>query len=72
MPRDLLAAYGAGVQVHVEDLASYLAGGERCDADARWQELIPGYQDLAEIGSAESLTRTRCAHHVTARVGKRR
>lgn len=50
MPLDLLAAYGAGVQVHVEDLASYLAGGERYDADARWQELIPGYQDLAEIG----------------------
>jgi uncharacterized protein YndB with AHSA1/START domain len=47
MPLDLLAAYGAGVQVHVEDLAAYLAGRERCDADARWQELIPAYRDLA-------------------------
>jgi uncharacterized protein YndB with AHSA1/START domain len=47
MPLDLLAAYGAGVQVHVEDLAAHLAGRERCDAEARWGELIPAYQDLA-------------------------
>ena len=47
MPLDLLAAYGAGVQVHVEDLAAHLAGRERCDAGARWGELIPAYQDLA-------------------------
>jgi uncharacterized protein YndB with AHSA1/START domain len=47
MPLDLLAAYGAGVQVHVEDLAAYLAGRERVDAAARWQELLPAYQDLA-------------------------
>jgi uncharacterized protein YndB with AHSA1/START domain len=47
MPVDLLAAYGAGIQVHVEDLAADLAGGERCDADARWHELLPAYQDLA-------------------------
>ena len=36
MPLDLLAAYGAGIQVHVEDLAAHIAGRERCDADARW------------------------------------
>jgi hypothetical protein len=47
MPLDLLAAYGAGVQVHVEDLAAHLAGRERCDADARWDELQPAYADLA-------------------------
>jgi uncharacterized protein YndB with AHSA1/START domain len=47
MPLDLLAAYGAGVQVHVEDLAAHLAGHERCDADARWDELQPAYEDLA-------------------------
>jgi hypothetical protein len=29
------------------DLASYLAGRERCDARARWQELQPAYEDLA-------------------------
>ena len=47
MPLDLLAAYGAGVQVHVEDLAAHIAGRERCDAQTRWNELIPDYQDLA-------------------------
>jgi uncharacterized protein YndB with AHSA1/START domain len=47
MPLNQLAAYGAGIQVHVEDLAAHLAGRERCDADARWHELLPAYQDLA-------------------------
>jgi uncharacterized protein YndB with AHSA1/START domain len=47
MPVDLLAAYGAGIQIHVEDLAAHIAGRERCDADARWPELMPAYQDLA-------------------------
>jgi uncharacterized protein YndB with AHSA1/START domain len=47
MPLDLLAAYGAGVQIHVEDLGAYLAGGDLVDAAARWAELQPAYQDLA-------------------------
>ncbi len=47
MPLDLLADYGAGWQVHAEDLAAYLAGRERCDIEARWDELLPAYQDLA-------------------------
>jgi uncharacterized protein YndB with AHSA1/START domain len=47
MPLDHLADYGAGIQVHVEDLAAHLAGGERCDIEARWAELLPAYQDLA-------------------------
>jgi uncharacterized protein YndB with AHSA1/START domain len=47
MPLDLISAYGAGVQVHVEDLAAHLAGLERCDAEARWNELHPPYQHLA-------------------------
>jgi uncharacterized protein YndB with AHSA1/START domain len=47
MPLDLLAAYGAGVQIHVEDLAAYLAGRERVEAAARWDELQPAYEDLA-------------------------
>ena len=46
MPVDQLAGYGAGVQIHVEDLAAYLAGGERCDAAARFDELFPSYQQL--------------------------
>ena len=51
MPLDLLAAYGAGVQIHVEDLAAYLAGRERVDAAARWAELQSAYQDLAANAS---------------------
>jgi uncharacterized protein YndB with AHSA1/START domain len=47
LPVDLLAAYATGVQIHVEDLAAHLAGRERCDADARWDELEPAYQGLA-------------------------
>jgi len=47
MPVNLLPAYGAGVQVHVEDLAAHLAGRERCDAAARIDELFPAYRELA-------------------------
>ena len=47
MPVNLLPAYGAGVQVHVEDLAAHLAGRERCDAAARFDELVPAYRELA-------------------------
>lgn len=49
MPSNLLAAYGAGIQVHVEDLAAHLAGRERCDATARFEELFPAYQELAAM-----------------------
>ena len=47
MPVNLLAAYGSGIQVHVEDLAAHIAGRERCDAKARWEELLPAYEALA-------------------------
>ena len=47
VPLEQIAAYGAGDQVHVEDLAAYLAGRERCDARERWQDLHPAYQALA-------------------------
>ena len=47
MPLNLLAEYGAGIQVHVEDLAAYIAGRERGDGEARWNELMPAYRDLA-------------------------
>ena len=48
VPLEHIAAYGAGDQVHLEDLTAYLAGGEPCDARARWQELHPAYQQLAD------------------------
>ena len=35
------------MQIHVEHLAAYLAGRERGDTEARWNELVPLYQALA-------------------------
>ncbi len=51
MPPDLLAPYGSGIQVHVEDLAAHIAGRERCDPEQRWRELLPAYEDLAAKAS---------------------
>lgn len=47
MPLDKIAFYGAGWQIHSENLAAYLAGRDRDDTEARWDELVPPYQDLA-------------------------
>jgi len=47
MPPRLLAAYGAGIQAQVEDLAAYLAGGQGADFGTRWSELNPAYEELA-------------------------
>ncbi len=44
MPLHMVAGYGAGIQVHVEDLTAHIAGRERCDSDARMAELYPAYQ----------------------------
>ena len=54
MPLEYLAGYGAGVQIHVEDLAAYIGGRERCDSDARIAELFPAYQALeASAGTGQ-------------------
>ena len=47
VPMDKIAFFGAGWQIHAEKLAAYLAGRERGDIEARWDELVPPYQDLA-------------------------
>jgi hypothetical protein len=48
MPVEHLAAYGAGIQIHVEDLGDHLAGRERRDdVTARWEALEPLYMPLA-------------------------
>jgi uncharacterized protein YndB with AHSA1/START domain len=47
IPLDKIAFYGAGWQIHVENLAAHIAGRERGDTEARWAELVPRYQDLA-------------------------
>jgi uncharacterized protein YndB with AHSA1/START domain len=47
MPLDKVAYYGAGWQIHAENLASYLAGRERGNTEARWKLLVPPYLKLA-------------------------
>jgi uncharacterized protein YndB with AHSA1/START domain len=48
MPVEHLAAYGAGIQIHVEDLADHIAGHERrADVTPRWEELETVYAPLA-------------------------
>jgi uncharacterized protein YndB with AHSA1/START domain len=46
LPVELLPAYGAGIQIHVEHLADYLAGRELRDVDPRWNELFAAYEAL--------------------------
>jgi uncharacterized protein YndB with AHSA1/START domain len=46
MPVNLLPAYGAGIQIHVEHLADYISGRELRNAEARWNELFPAYEAL--------------------------
>jgi len=47
LPLDLLWAYGAGLQIHAEDLAAHIAGRERDDTETRFDELKPVYTHLA-------------------------
>jgi uncharacterized protein YndB with AHSA1/START domain len=47
MPLDKIAFFGAGWQIHVENLAAHIAGRESGDTEARWGELVPPYQELA-------------------------
>jgi uncharacterized protein YndB with AHSA1/START domain len=48
MPLDKVAFYGAGWQLHAEDLAAYLAGREPgADAETRFGALVPAYQEQA-------------------------
>lgn len=47
LPLEPIAFYGAGWQIHAENLAAYLTGRERGDTEARWNELVPLYQEQA-------------------------
>ncbi len=47
MPLDKIAFFGAGWQIHAENLADHVAGRERGDTEGRWDELVPAYQELA-------------------------
>ena len=46
LPVELLPAYGAGIQIHVEHLADYISGRELRIDDARWDELFAAYEAL--------------------------
>ena len=46
LPVDLLPAYGAGIQIHVEHLADYISGREFRLDDTRWNELFAAYESL--------------------------
>jgi hypothetical protein len=50
MPLDYLAAYGAGVQVHVEISPPISAGASAATPDARMDVLFPAYQALEGSG----------------------
>jgi uncharacterized protein YndB with AHSA1/START domain len=47
MPLEKIAFFGAGWQIHAENLAAYLASREPDDVETRWKELVPPYQELA-------------------------
>ncbi|MBL0747951.1 SRPBCC family protein [Nocardioides baculatus] len=38
-------SYGAGWQVHAEDLAAYVSGGERDEDPQRWKDAVEAYRD---------------------------
>ena len=46
MPVNLLPAYGAGIQIHVEHLADYISGRGLRNIEARWNALFPAYEAL--------------------------
>jgi uncharacterized protein YndB with AHSA1/START domain len=45
LPVETIEGYGAGWQTHVEDLATYLSGGEPGPWRERWQQLKPAYAE---------------------------
>jgi uncharacterized protein YndB with AHSA1/START domain len=47
MPLDKIAFYGAGWQIHAENLAAHIARREPGETEERWGELVPPYQELA-------------------------
>ncbi|HEV2426913.1 MAG TPA: SRPBCC domain-containing protein [Acidimicrobiales bacterium] len=61
VPVEYLFAFGAGVQIHLEDLVAHVTGAgpvarerSREDTDARFDELEPPYRDLAEEARARA------------------
>lgn len=49
MPLDLPAAYGTGVQIHVEELAAQIAGGNAATPTRDRTSSSPACKDLAAV-----------------------
>ena len=47
MPSDKIAGYGAGWQIHAENLAAFINGVVRGDLESRWAALLPSYEERA-------------------------
>lgn len=52
MPLDKIAFFGAGWQIHAENLAAHVAAREPGDVGQRWSRLVPAYQALAAEAAA--------------------
>jgi uncharacterized protein YndB with AHSA1/START domain len=57
LPLESYFYHGSGWQVHLEDLAAYLAGRETSDWGARARELSPLYRQMAERQSGRDSPR---------------
>jgi uncharacterized protein YndB with AHSA1/START domain len=49
VPLDLVWAYGAGWQIHVEHIAAHLAGQDGAGSDDRWDDLEPLYRAVTVV-----------------------
>ena len=49
LPLDLVWAYGAGWQVHLEDLGTHLSGQKDLNLPTRWDELEPLYRGMTIV-----------------------
>jgi uncharacterized protein YndB with AHSA1/START domain len=47
-PLDKVAFFGVGWQIHAENLAAHIGGQASGDVEARWNELVPRYLELAD------------------------
>jgi uncharacterized protein YndB with AHSA1/START domain len=48
LPLGLIPFYGVGWQIHAKNLAAHIRGAQPADdLEARWDELLPPYQELA-------------------------
>jgi uncharacterized protein YndB with AHSA1/START domain len=55
LPLDKIEYFGAGWQIHTENLATYLNHRDPADTESRWSELVTAYQQLAaKVRGAES------------------